>query len=112
MICLHLARFHQGVWGRINRSHKSLQLDKISQGIIEFSRTFEGELATETMLIRDINDNAGEMGKIANFISRLKDTKSYVSIPTRPPAEKWVNSVTEHTINTAYQLFKEKSSKN
>jgi len=54
------------------------------------------------MLSQDINDNVGEMVKIANFISRLKNAKSYISIPTRPLAGKWVNSATEHTINTAY----------
>jgi len=99
----------EDIWRRVNRPHKSLQLDKVFQGIIEFSRTFEGELATETMLIQDVNDNTEEIEKIANFITGLKDAKSYISIPTRPPAEKWVRSVNEHTINSAYQLFKEKA---
>lgn len=98
----------EDIWRRINRPHKSLQLGKIFQGIAGFSRTFPGELSTETMLIQDINDNTGEIKKVANFIAGLKNTKSYISIPTRPPAEKWVNSATEYTINTAYQLFKEK----
>jgi len=61
------------------------------------------------MLIQDVNDNVEEIEKIADFIAGLKDAKSYISIPTRPPAEKWVNSAIEHTINIAYQLFKEKS---
>ena len=99
----------EDIWRRVNRPHKSLQLDKVFQGIIEFSRTFVGELATETMLIQDINDNEEEMEKIANFIAGLKDTKSYISIPTRPPAEKWVRSASEHTINSAYQFFREKA---
>jgi len=89
--------------------HKSLQLDKILQGIAEFSDTFNDTIATETMLIQDINDNAEEVEKIANFITKLKGAKSYISIPTRPPAEKWVRLANEHTINTAYQLFKEKA---
>lgn len=108
-ISLKIDAVSEDIWRRVNRPHKSLQLDKVFQGIIKFSRTFEGELATETMLIQDINDNVEEMEKIANFIAGLKDTKSYISIPTRPPAEKWVNSATEYTINIAYQLFKEKS---
>jgi len=108
-VSLKVDTVSEDVWRRVNRPHKSLQLDKVFQGIIEFSRTFEGELATETMLIQHINDNVEEMEKITNFTARLKDTTSYISIPTRPPAEKWVNSATEHTINIAYQLFREKS---
>lgn len=108
-VSLKIDAVSEDIWRRVNRPHKSLQLDKVLQGIIEFSRTFEGELATETMLIQHINDNVEEIEKITNFIAGLKDTTSYISIPTRPPAEKWVNSATEHTINIAYQLFREKS---
>jgi wyosine [tRNA(Phe)-imidazoG37] synthetase (radical SAM superfamily) len=78
-------------------------------GIAEFSRIFTGKLATETMLIQDINDNIQELERIAVFIAGLKNVKSYISIPTRPPAEKWVKSADEHAVNRAYQVFKEKS---
>ena len=108
-VSLKIDAVSEDIWRRVNRPHKSLQLDKVFQGIIEFSRTFEGELATETMLIQDINDNTQDIEKTANFIAGLRNVKSYISIPTRPPAEKWVKPANEHTINKAYQLFKEKS---
>jgi len=108
-VSLKIDAISEDIWRGVNRPHKFFQLDKIFRGIIEFSRTFKGKLATETMLIKDINDNTEEIGKIINFIAGLKDAKSYISIPTRPPAEKWVKPANEHTINTAYQLFKEKS---
>jgi wyosine [tRNA(Phe)-imidazoG37] synthetase (radical SAM superfamily) len=107
-VSLKIDAVSENIWHRINRPYKSLRLDKILQGIKEFARTYEGELATETMLIRDINDNTEEIDKVANFIAGLKGVKSYISIPTRPPADKWVRSTTEQTINTAYQLFKAK----
>jgi len=108
-VSLKIDAVTENIWRKINRPHKYLQLDKIFQGVIEFSRIFKGKLATETMLIQDINDNTEELEKIAGFIVGLKDVKSYISIPTRPPAEKWVKSANEHAINKAYQLFKEKS---
>ncbi len=108
-VSLKIDAVNEDIWRRIDRSHKSLQLDKILQGISEFSHNFNGRIATETMLIQDVNDNIEEIEKIADFITGLKDAKSYISIPTRPPAEKWVKPANEHTINTAYQLFKEKS---
>ncbi len=37
----------------------------------------------------------------------MKPARSYIAIPTRPPAEQ-VEPATEQTINTAYQIFKEK----
>jgi len=108
-VSLKIDAVSEGIWRRINRPHKSLKLDSILQAITEFSRVFSGKLATETMLIRGINDSKEEIGKIADFIAGLKNAKSYISIPTRPPAEKWAHSATEEAINTAYQLFRERS---
>lgn len=98
----------QDIWRRVNRSHRSLKLDKILQGILKFSHTFKGELATETMLIQDVNDTHEEIEKIADFIARLRPKKTYIAIPTRPPAEKWVKPATEQEINKAFQIFKDK----
>ena len=96
-VSLKIDAVNEDIWRRIDRSHKSLQLDKILQGISEFSHNFNGRIATETMLIQDVNDNIEEIEKIADFITGLKDAKSYISIPTRPPAEKWVKPANEHT---------------
>ena len=96
-----------GMWRKVNRPHKTLQLDKILQGISKFSNSFDGKLTTETMLISDLNDKTGEFEKIARFISEIKPHKSYLSIPTRPPAEKRVKAASEHSITKAYQIFRE-----
>ncbi len=108
-VSLKVDAVSEHIWRKINRPHRFLQHDKILQGIIEFSRIFKGTLAVETMLIHDVNDNVEELRKIANFIAGLKRVKSYISIPTRPPAEKWAQSADEQTVNMAYQIFKERS---
>jgi len=95
------------IWRKIDRPHKTLQHDKMLEGILKFSNSFDGELATETMLINDLNDTTDEFEKIARFISELKPSKSYLSIPTRPPAEKRVKSASEHSITEAYQIFRD-----
>jgi wyosine [tRNA(Phe)-imidazoG37] synthetase (radical SAM superfamily) len=108
-VSLKIDAVSEDVWRKIDRPHRFLQQDKILEGITEFSRIFTGKLATETMLIQKVNDSGQEAEKIADFIGGLKNVKSYLSIPTRPPAEKWVKSADEHAVNRAYQAFKEKS---
>lgn len=108
-VSLKIDALSPDIWHKINRAHKSLRLNKILQRITDFSHTFNGELVTETMLIKDINENTEEIEKIANFIAGLNSKKSYIAIPTRPPAEKSAKSPTEYDINRAYQLFDEKS---
>jgi len=108
-VSLKIDAVSEDVWRKIDRPHRSLQYDKILQGITDFSRIFTGKLATETMLIQKVNDTVHEVEKSAGFIGGLKNVKSYISIPTRPPAEKWVKSADEQAVNRAYQVFKEKS---
>jgi wyosine [tRNA(Phe)-imidazoG37] synthetase (radical SAM superfamily) len=97
------------IWHSINRPHKHLKIDSILEGMLDFARVFKGELATETMLVRGVNDNLGEVKKVADFLAELRPDKAYLAIPTRPPAER-VSPASEKIINAAYQLFSERLS--
>jgi len=107
-VSLKVDAISEKIWYKINKPHRSLKLEKIFDGMLEFAHIFEGELATETMLIRGINDNDKEIRKIADFLSELKPDKAYISIPTRPPARKEIMPASEEKINMAYQIFSNK----
>jgi wyosine [tRNA(Phe)-imidazoG37] synthetase (radical SAM superfamily) len=108
-VSLKIDALSPDVWRKVNRPHGSLGLDQILEGISEFARTFKGELATETMLVHGLNDQAEEIEKISDFIATIAPQESYISIPTRPPAEKLVRPPAESMINIAYQVFTKKS---
>ena len=93
------------IWRKTDRPHKKLQLNRILNGIIEFKKEYQGELVTETMLIKDINDTEENLEAIAGFLSRLQPARAYLSIPTRPPAEDRVHSPDELVINRSYQIL-------
>jgi wyosine [tRNA(Phe)-imidazoG37] synthetase (radical SAM superfamily) len=96
------------LWRRINRPHKDLRLDTILDSIKEFAKSFKGTLVSETMLIDNVNYE-GELESVAIFLRGLaKLDKSYIAIPTRPPAEKWVKPAKEETLNAAFQIFSKK----
>lgn len=92
-------------WRRVNRPHRSLHLKAIQDGILEFAEVFEGKLVTETMLVCGLNDDAPTLEKVAAFISEVKPATAYLSIPTRPPAEKWVQVPEPNTMITAYKIL-------
>jgi wyosine [tRNA(Phe)-imidazoG37] synthetase (radical SAM superfamily) len=97
------------LWRSINRPHRSLHLDDILKGIRQFSDDYEGTLTTETMLIKNKNTSKEELEQIASFIAEIHPTKSYLSIPIRPPAESWAKSPDEKHVTRAYGLFKDTS---
>jgi len=95
------------VWHKIDRPHGLLDLDKILMGIEEFSDNFNGLMVTETMLVRDVNDNHEELKNIAVYISKLGSNRSYLAVPTRPPAEKAVKPPQEYNLYNGYHIFVE-----
>ena len=107
-VSLKIDTVNEKTWNKINKPHSSLNVSKILSGIIEFSKEFNGNLVTETMIIKNLNDNTIELEKISDFILKINSNKSYISIPTRPPAEEGVEMADEFGINMAYQIFKEK----
>lgn len=106
-VSLKVDAISENLWRRINRPHKSLKIDEILNGIVEFSKEFRGITVTETMLI-DCVDYADEFDKIADFLAEVRLDKAYIAIPTRPPAEGWVKPANEELINKAFQAFAEK----
>jgi len=98
------------IWRRINGPQKSLNLEVILDGMLKFADTFKGELTTESMLIQGINDDSGEIKRIASFLAELKPAKAYLAVPTRPPAKRTINAANEQAINMAYQILKERLS--
>ena len=107
-VSLKIDSVDEATWKQINRPHKSLQLPVILRGIERFAQHYQGELATETMLVEGINDNRESVASVAEFLFQLKPHKAYLSIPTRPPAETDIRVPDEKVITRAYQLMKER----
>ncbi len=97
----------EAVWRKINHPHRHLNLDSILQGILEFSKAYRGELCTETMLVKDMNDGEEHIEEIAGYISSLRPARAYLSIPTRPPAVDKIQSPAEEVITRSFLVFKE-----
>lgn len=94
-------------WKDINRPHQSLDFDKIKKGILAFAENYAGTLVTESMLLRGINDHVKHVRKIADFIVQLQPATSYLGIPTRPPAERWVEQPFEKDLVRAFHIMQE-----
>lgn len=110
-VSLKVDSLQNEIWRRINRPHRTIHLPAIMEGILEFAKTYQGTLVTETMLVEDINDDTDHLRTIVNFLAEFNPAMAYLSIPIRPPAEKWVNPPSEEGINRAYQIFNEKLDK-
>jgi len=108
-VSLKMDSVQKETWRKIDRPYGSLQIDKILEGALEFASEFKGELTSETMLVKGVNDSEDHIREVAEFLVRLKPATSYLAIPTRPPAEEWAQPPGEEIINQAYQVLSEKA---
>ena len=94
------------LWRAIDRPHGKLNLHQILDGMLVFRSEFKGTLVTETMLVKGMNDSVKSVHEIGQFLARLQPDIVYLSIPTRPPADKNIRRADPETINIAYQIMK------
>jgi wyosine [tRNA(Phe)-imidazoG37] synthetase (radical SAM superfamily) len=92
-------------WRRMDRPHRALRHEAILQGILDFSKDFRGELVTESMLLAGVNDDGNSLQATAEFLEKVNPAVAYISVPTRPPAEKWAAMPSEENICQAYQIL-------
>ena len=67
LVSLKIDTVSEEVWRETNRPHGSLELQKILNGILEFSSEYRGELLTETMIIKSMLFKPEEIEKTADF---------------------------------------------
>lgn len=67
---------------RVNRPAGSIDLETILQGIEAFRKDYQGELAIQTMLLSDWEENARQ--EYINLLKRLQPSEIQLNTPTRP----------------------------
>jgi wyosine [tRNA(Phe)-imidazoG37] synthetase (radical SAM superfamily) len=109
-VSLKVDSVYENEWHTVNRPHQRLSLSAILDGMLTFRKIFHGELVTETMLISGLNDSETSILRLCDFLLDLRPVKSYLSIPTRPPAEHWVNPPTSESLQQILQLVSDRIS--
>jgi len=104
-VSLKIDATREPIWRKVDRPYGRLQLAPILDGMLEFAKDYSGELVTETMLVKGLNDSDASLREIAGFLARLRPAISYLAVPTRPPAEEWVQPPSEEFISRAYHIL-------
>jgi len=107
-VSLKVDAIAEPLWRRINRPHASLDHAAILDGMAVFAADFSGKLATESMIVRGLNDSDQAAQDLTGFLGKLCPAVAYLSVPTRPPAEKHIHPPGETTLNRIYQMVSRK----
>ena len=96
-----LDAYSEDLFKRINRPHKSLKFAEVLGGLQEFSKTYQGQLWLEVMLVKGYNDDDQSLVNYLKMLGNLRYDKLYVNTPVRPPAEPYAQAVDHEKMDHA-----------
>jgi wyosine [tRNA(Phe)-imidazoG37] synthetase (radical SAM superfamily) len=93
------------LYRKINRPHPEVTFERHLQGLIAFSHEYQGLLWPEVMLVSHLNDTEEALGEIANALRRIRTDEVHINLPTRPPAETWIQRPDEESLMRATAML-------
>ncbi|WP_206460564.1 radical SAM protein [Anaerovorax sp. IOR16] len=97
--------YNQKTLKEINRPHKSINFNKVKQGMSEFTEKYNGQLWLEIMLIDGINDSLDSLNEYKELLKHFKYERLYINTPVRPPAEEFVKPIGTEQMERAINIL-------
>lgn len=95
----------QDLYRRVNRPHREVSFQRHVDGLATFRGEYHGQLWTEVMLVRGLNDGAAELAETAAQLRRVRPDEIHVNIPSRSPVEPWVRYPSAAAVARATHAF-------
>ncbi len=95
------------LYRRINRPHPEATFERLVTGLVDFRHQYSGRLWVEVMLISGLNDTEQALRDIASILHRVEPDEIHISLPTRPPAETWVQPSDDEGVLRALAILGE-----
>ncbi len=95
------------IYKKINRPLGELTFERLVEGLISLRAEYERNLWVETMLIKGINDTLPALRLLAETLARIRPDAVHINLPTRPPAETWVQPPDEEALLRASAVLGE-----
>jgi wyosine [tRNA(Phe)-imidazoG37] synthetase (radical SAM superfamily) len=93
------------LYRKINRPHPELTYERLVEGLVSFRESYRGRLWVEVMLVQGLNDTLQSLWDIARVLERIKPDAVHINLPTRPPAETWVQPPTDESLMQAMAIL-------
>ncbi|MEA2019294.1 MAG: radical SAM protein [Campylobacterota bacterium] len=71
---------------KLDRINDTIDCKQIVSGMIEFRKLYDKELITETLFVKDLNDNDDEINLINDALQQIKPNRVDIGTIDRPPA--------------------------
>ncbi len=90
---------------KINRPIKTLKVEKIIKGLVDFKKEYQGKIWLEVMLIKRVNDKKEEIEKLKKAIAEIKPDRVQLNTVARPPCEKFARALSNRGLERIKNLL-------
>lgn len=90
---------------RINRPLKSLGIERIVRGLMDFRKEYGGKIWLEVMLVKGINDRREEIEKLKRAIAKIKPDRIQLNTVARPPCERFAKALSNKELERIENLL-------
>jgi len=91
----------EDIFRYINRPHLMVEIQSVISGLKLLRKDFRGRIWLEIMLVKDINDDEEELGKIREVADSIHADKIQLNTVTRPPGEDIPGMLTKDELEKA-----------
>lgn len=90
---------------KINRPIKSLGIEKIVKGLVDFRKEYGGKIWLEVMLVKGINDSKEEIKELKKVIAKIKPDRVQLNTVARPPCERFAKALNNKELERIKNLL-------
>ena len=93
------------LYRQINRPHPDVTFEHLVNGLTAIRAEYPGKLWIEVMLVLGLNDSPQALEGIAKILGKIRPDAIHINLPTRPPAETWVQPTDEAGLMRALSIL-------
>lgn len=100
-----LDAYNAALFEKVNRPHKTIEFDRMLEGLVDFSQAFSGRLWLEIFIMDGINASPDDAARFKPLVDRIAPTDIYVNTAVRPAAESFAKQTSEEMIDYFYRTL-------
>jgi wyosine [tRNA(Phe)-imidazoG37] synthetase (radical SAM superfamily) len=96
-----------GIFSSINRPHPELDINSIIQGLVDFKKSFKGEIWLEVFIAKGINDSDRELAILYRTVKKIRPHRVQLNSLDRPPAVEGIQPADMATLERIQEQWRD-----
>lgn len=101
-----LDSYNEEMFKKVDRPYGRIKFEEVWQGLLDFTKEYNGQIYMEIMLMNGINDDEKSLFEFKNLLNQIRYDRLYINTPVRPPAESYIEESSKENIQKAVEILK------